>query len=321
MIMTGGVRQEPAGHNFFTPGGVYTKCKGVYNKLYLCGAARCKSDKKEQRCTMEQKNTAPRQKTQPLTYREWKRRKQLRLARNWGLFLAGCALVVFLLTKGILWLLPHLHGADGPQTFAASAYDSTDYLFDADDARLVLVNANLPFDEEPSPTLDAADEAGTQLEAEAAQQYRSMAAAAQADGITLTLVTGYQDADTRTAAYEAQKQTYLARHKSEEEASARAAAILPEADANEHGTGYAADILSTDYTAQDTGFADTRAYQWLTAYAAEYGFILRYPKDRQAITGVVFEPWHWRYVGVENALAIRASGLSLEEFLAEQKAL
>lgn len=228
---------------------------------------------------MEQKRTAPRaQKTQPLTYREWKRRKQLRLARNWGLFLAGCALVVFLLTKGILWLLPHLHGADGPQTFAASAYDSTGYLFDADDARLVLVNANLPFDEEPSPALDAADEAGTQLEAEAAQQYRSMAEAAQADGITLTLVTGYQDADTRTAAYEAQKQTYLARHKSEEEASARAAAILPEADANEHGTGYAADILSTDYTAQDTGFADTRAYQWLTAYAAEYGFILRYPE-------------------------------------------
>ena len=181
---------------------------------------------------MEQKRTAPRaQKTQPLTYREWKRRKQLRLARNWVLFLAGCALVVFLLTKGILWLLPHLHGADGPQTFAASAYDSTGYFFDADDARLVLVNANLPFDEEPSPTLDAADEAGTQLEAEAAQQYRSMAEAAQADGITLTLVTGYQDADTRTAAYEAQKQTYLARHKSEEEASARAAAILPEADA------------------------------------------------------------------------------------------
>ena len=126
---------------------------------------------------MEQKRTAPRaQKTQPLTYREWKRRKQLRLARNWVLFLAGCALVVFLLTKGILWLLPHLHGADGPQTFAASAYNSTGYFFDADDARLVLVNANLPFDEEPSPTLDAADEAGTQLEAEAAQQYRSMAA-------------------------------------------------------------------------------------------------------------------------------------------------
>ena len=118
MIMTGGFRQESAGHNFFTPGGVYTKCKGVYNKCCIC-AALCAANRteKEQRRRMEQKRTAPRaQKTQPLTYREWKRRKQLRLARNWGLFLAGCALVVFLLTKGILWLLPHLHGADGPIT-------------------------------------------------------------------------------------------------------------------------------------------------------------------------------------------------------------
>ena len=56
----------------------------------------------------------------------------------------------------------------------------------------------------------------------------------------------------------------------------------------------------------------------LEAYAAEHGFILRWPQERQAATGMVFEPWHWRYVGVENALAIRASGLSLEEFLALQ---
>ena len=99
-----------------------------------------------------------------------------------------------------------------------------------------------------------------------------------------------------------------------------AATIQPAANANEHGTGYAADILSADNPQQDTGFAETRAYEWLTAYAAEYGFILRYPQDRQAATGIVFEPWHWRYVGVENALAIRASGLSLEEFIALQRA-
>ena len=52
------------------------------------------------------------------------------------------------------------------------------------------------------------------------------------------------------------------------------------------------------------------------AYAAEHGFILRWPQERQAATGMVFEPWHWRYVGRDNALAIRASGLSLEEYLA-----
>ena len=245
-----------------------------------------------------------------LTYQQWKRRKMLRLARNWVLFLAGCAAVVALLTGGILWLLPKVHGLlAGPKVFAASVYDGTDYVFNAADARLTLVNANLPYTAEPAPLLDTADETtGQQLEAEAAMQYRSMAAAAQADGVSLTLVTGYQDADTRQAAYEARVQTYRDKRKSEEDAARLAATIQPAANANEHGTGYAADILSADDPQQDTGFA------------AEYGFILRYPQDRQAATGIVFEPWHWRYVGVENALAIRASGLSLEEFIALQRA-
>lgn len=266
-------------------------------------------------------NRKPREK-QPLTYREWKRRKMLRLARNWVIFLAGCGVVIALLTNGILWVLPRVHSLlAGQKVFAASAYEETDYRFDADDPRLVLINGNLPTEEEPAPLLDAADEAGTQLEAEAAMQYRSMAAAAQADGVTLTLVCGYQTAETRQAAYEEQKQHYLEQGKTEEEAAALAASILPQAACSEHGTGYAADILCADYTTRDTGFAGTRAFEWLNAYAAEYGFILRYPKDRQAMTGVVYEPWHWRYVGVENALAVRASGLSLEEFITLQKSL
>ena len=67
-----------------------------------------------------------------LTYQQWKRRKMLRLARNWVLFLAGCAAVVALLTGGILWLLPKVHGLlAGPKVFAASVYDGTDYVFDA----------------------------------------------------------------------------------------------------------------------------------------------------------------------------------------------
>ena len=149
-------------------------------------------------------------KKQPLTYREWKRRKMLRLARNWVIFLAGCGAVIALLTNGILWLLPKVHRMiAGPKMFAASVYDGTDYAMDPLDGRLVLVNANLPYDQEPSPRLDAADEAGTLLEAEAAMQYRCLAAAAEADGILLTLVTGYQDPETRTAAYEQQRQQVL----------------------------------------------------------------------------------------------------------------
>lgn len=267
---------------------------------------------------MEQKRPTTQPPAKPrLTYQQWRRRKMLRLARNWAIFLAVCGAVIALMTSGILWLLPKVSALlAGPEVFEAASYEDTGYVFDASDPRLVLVNANLPLAAEPAPVLSVADDAtGQQLEAEAAAAYRSMAAAAQADGVTLTLVNGYQDAAARQAAYEAQKQKYLNKGKSESEAAALASDIVPQPDCNEQATGYGADILSADYDALDTGFASTRAYEWLTAYAAEYGFILRWPQDRQAASGMVYEPWHWRYVGVENALAIRASGLTLEEFI------
>ena len=250
---------------------------------------------------MNQNKQAPRRR---MTRREWRIRRCLRLARNWAVFLAACGAAVALMTSGILWLLPKAHALiAGPEAFVARNYDGTEYQLNLADARLVLVNGNLPLDAEPAPALAVADDAtGQQLEAEAAEQYRAMAAAAAADGVTLELVTGYQDVSAREAAFDAGKQVYLEKGLSEGEAAA-----------------YAADILSPDCTEKTTRFADTRAYEWLTAYAAEYGFVLRWPEERQAATGMIYEPWHWRYVGVENALAIRASGLSLEEFLALER--
>lgn len=187
-----------------------------------------------------------------------------------------------LMTTGILWLLPRAHALiAGPEVFEASQYDGSAYTLDLADARLTLVNANLPLADTTAPSLAVADDAtGVQLDAEAAQSYRTMAAAAQQQGVTLTLEAGYQDT------------------------------------ADEYATGYGADILSADSTEKTAAFAKSRAYQWLTAYAAEYGFVERWPEDRQAATGVAYAPWHWRYVGKKNALALRASGLSLEEFLA-----
>ena len=157
-----------------------------------------------------------------LTRAQWKRRKRLRLARNWAILILVCAAIVALMTKGILWLLPKVNAMlAGPQSFDAASYDGTGYSFDADDERFVLVNTNLPFAEEPSPALADADEAsGIQLEAEAAAAYQKMAAAAAEDGVALVLTAGYQDADARSAAYETQKQQYLEKGKTEEEAPA-----------------------------------------------------------------------------------------------------
>ena len=275
------------------------------------------NQKEEQK--MEQKR--PNQKRR-MTRREWKIRRRLRLIRNWVVFLSACAAAMVVMTNGILWLLPKAHALVAtPKTFEAEQYDGKAYVFDPSDERLVLVNQNLPLEAEPAPELAVADDTtGQMLEQEAAAAYREMAAAAEKDGIALTLATGWQDKTDREEAFDAQKQVYLEKGCTEEEAIERASTIQPQADASEQATGYGADILAEDSIEKDTGFAQSRAYEWLSAYAAEYGFILRWQEDRQAATGMVYEPWHWRYVGVENARAINASGLSLEEFLAVELA-
>ena len=85
--------------------------------------------------------------------------------------------------------------------------------------------------------------------------------------------------------------------------------------ASEHQLGLALDIVSNTYTALDQGFGNTDAGKWLYEHSREYGFILRYPKDKEYITGIDFEPWHFRYVGIEAATVIMDEGITLEEFV------
>ena len=70
---------------------------------------------------------------------------------------------------------------------------------------------------------------------------------------------------------------------------------------SEHATGLAADLNTPEHTSLDEGFENTAAFRWLCQHAVEYGFILRYPKEAEAVTEITYEPWHWRYVGPENA--------------------
>ena len=96
----------------------------------------------------------------------------------------------------------------------------------------------------------------------------------------------------------------------------KAAAIVNPLGYSEHNCGLAADLNSPEHTGLDTGFEKTAAFRWLKAHAVEYGFILRYPKDAEAVTEITYEPWHWRYVGPENAALIHQSGLCLEDAVA-----
>ena len=88
--------------------------------------------------------------------------------------------------------------------------------------------------------------------------------------------------------------------------------------ASEHATGLAMDIVSTEYAGLDEKQGETDDQKWLMEHCYEYGFILRYPQDKSDDTGIIYEPWHYRYVGTEAALAIRDQGVTLEEYLNEE---
>jgi len=84
--------------------------------------------------------------------------------------------------------------------------------------------------------------------------------------------------------------------------------------ASEHQIGLALDITSDTYYTLDEGFEDTAEGKWLAEHSHEYGFILRYPKGKEYVTSIGYEPWHFRYVGVEAATVIKENDLTLEEF-------
>ena len=84
---------------------------------------------------------------------------------------------------------------------------------------------------------------------------------------------------------------------------------------SEHQLGLCADITDKFYEVKTQALEKTALYQWMYAHCQDYGFILRYPADKQDITGVMYEPWHFRYVGKEAAAYIMGNGLCLEEFL------
>jgi D-alanyl-D-alanine carboxypeptidase len=98
-------------------------------------------------------------------------------------------------------------------------------------------------------------------------------------------------------------------------AKTEAARWVAKPGTSEHQLGLALDIVSSDYRLLNKNQENTPEQKWLMEHCWEYGFILRYPTDKSDITGIGYEPWHYRYVGRENALAIRDSGLCLEEYL------
>ena len=149
------------------------------------------------------------------------------------------------------------------------------------------------------------------------EQVREMFAAAKADGIELVARSAYRSTQEQTTLFNSMKQDYINQGMSEEEAFAATKQWRNEPGTSEHETGLAVDIVgAADINAALVESLEERDWAvWLREHAPEYGFILRYMKDKTDITGTSFEPWHYRYVGVEDAQKITAQGVCLEEYL------
>ena len=153
------------------------------------------------------------------------------------------------------------------------------------------------------------------LQTAACDAFLEMQKAAAADGVTVWMQSGYRSVKYQTSLYEKKTQYYLNKGYDDAAAKEKAAAVVNPPGYSEHNCGLAADLNSPEHTGLDEGFEKTAAFRWLCEHAGDYGFILRYPRDAEDKTEIIYEPWHWRYVGVENAAKINASGLCFEEYI------
>ncbi|MBR0208448.1 MAG: M15 family metallopeptidase [Oscillospiraceae bacterium] len=231
------------------------------------------------------------------------------------LFRAGmctlCALIFVLNSRG-----PQQAAAEGAEEPPAASPPSAAALSDAyrrlsagkpelaaDEWPLQLYGSGRPVKEEPAETVRVG---GVPVDARIADELRAMIADARGAGLSVYLSCGYTDAAA---------QEHIFRRTAAKYGSETAQTIVGLPGESEHRSGLAVDIADRYYAEKDSSLENTKLFAWLKEHSWEYGFILRYPKDRKSITGHVYQPWHFRYVGAEAAAFMTDHGLTLEEFL------
>lgn len=136
---------------------------------------------------------------------------------------------------------------------------------------------------------------------------------ARSEGVKLYVCSPYRSYNTQKILFDRQVQKQIAAGVPESQAEDKAATIVARPGTSEHHTGLAADMNFTD-----DAFENTPMFAWLTEHCQDYGFIMRYPKDKIDVTGVIYESWHYRFVGINVAKDIKSKGVTLEEYLDEK---
>ncbi len=179
---------------------------------------------------------------------------------------------------------------------------------------LVLVNKWNEMDAGYEPELTELAE-GHRVDSRIADSLLDMIEDARKDGYYIYILSSYRDMDKQISLYEAEVRKWENQGYSEEAAAEKAGTIVAFPGTSEHHLGLAVDLVSSEHIKLDQDAEKTKGYQWLVKNCHNYGFILRYPNGASDITGIIYEPWHFRYVGEEAAAEIMEAEITLEEYL------
>ena len=184
--------------------------------------------------------------------------------------------------------------------------------FDAADWKIMLVNKQHPIPEDyefPLGTITGTMRCDERI----ITPLLDMMKAANSEGISLIICSPYRDMNRQTMLFDTKIDKYMAAGMSYMEAYNLASQAVTVPGSSEHQVGLAIDIITDGYSSLDEGFGNTNAGKWLAANSYKYGFILRYPAGKEHITSIEFEPWHFRYVGVDAATFMVQNDICLEE--------
>ena len=182
------------------------------------------------------------------------------------------------------------------------------------DWQLVLVNKQHPIPDDYQFTLGTIKDK-MQCDVRILDELTEMMKAAKSDGINLEVCSPYRDYKKQTVLFNRKIDSYMEKGYSYLDAYKLASMTVTVPGASEHQIGLALDIIGNSYYRLDEGFGESKAGIWLREHCDEYGFILRYPLGKEYITGIQYEPWHFRYVGKAAAVNIMERNITLEEFL------
>lgn len=181
--------------------------------------------------------------------------------------------------------------------------------------KIVLVNKQHPLEKGYSIDLKWLASGREQVASEIYESLVHMLSDGTDQGLSFVVASGYRSEEYQQKIWDDTIRMWTRQGMSEKEAAEEAAKSLAYPGESEHATGLAVDIVSEEYQLLDEKQHDTQESTWLRENCAQYGFILRYPPNKEDVTGIHYESWHFRYVGPEVAKCIMENGITLEEYL------